>query len=285
MLPARRCMSSTWAKSSTTSPTPSKTRAATPSSSNGATTTSPGALTKWLRLKNKLHRCAPPQLPLSSIHPAQIQLPRTSFPLLFALQRIIIYSTCTKKACEDICLQFSWRRLSRAKKFCINSRNCIYIQNDVKATVWFLWVPWNFLFLFCRVVNEWCNTWMSRHVGSIQQYLSVMQYGFVWFKDEKLTFFCYINLFLVSLCRPNKDLMANFPDESDWIYLISRSLGGPFANSTGGISYFFDFNSFIMQLFSDHCWFFCLSSCQDIFSWSQMLTAGRVWSRATISDS
>uniref|UniRef100_A0A8P4GRJ8 Calponin-homology (CH) domain-containing protein n=1 Tax=Dicentrarchus labrax TaxID=13489 RepID=A0A8P4GRJ8_DICLA len=29
---------------------------------------------------------------------------------------------------------------------------------------------------------------------------------------------------------------------------------------------FLDFYSFIMQLFSDHCWFFCLSSCQNIFS-------------------
>lgn len=47
----------------------------------------------------------------------------------------------------------------------------------------------------------------------------MMQYGFVWFKNEKLTFFCYINLFLVSLCRPNKVLMANFPDKSDFMNL------------------------------------------------------------------
>ena len=51
-------------------------------------------------------------------------------------------------------------------------------------------------------------------------------------------FFCYINLFLVSLCRPNKDLIANFPDSIDWIYLIPHSAGRAFAISAEGISHF-----------------------------------------------
>lgn len=102
----RRCLSSTWATSSITSPTSSRKRAATPSSSNGATITSPGALSKWLHPKNKLHQCPVPLLlywpaTLFSRHVhASVKLPSTSF-----LQRITIYSTCTK-TCKDICLLF-----------------------------------------------------------------------------------------------------------------------------------------------------------------------------------
>lgn len=91
-----------------------------------------------------------------------------------------------------------------------------------------------------------------------------MQYGFVWFKNVILIFFCYINLFLVSLCRPNKDLIANFPDNIDCIYLIPHSAGRAFANSAEGISHSSDSYSFIMQLFPDHCWLCLLSSPQDI---------------------
>lgn len=61
------------------------------------------------------------------------------------------------------------------------------------------------------------------------EYLTLWKCDTLWFCKVndwgKWLFFVNINLFLVSLCRPNKDLIANFPDEIDWIYLILHRAG------------------------------------------------------------
>lgn len=252
MPPVRMCMSSTWATSSTTSHTPSRTRAATPSSSNGVTTTSPGALTKWPH--NYCTRTAPKSLPLSSTNPPPFshrvhwsaELPRTFFflPLRVSLQWITTHHALQGPLRTD-------DRLPIVPKFSINSRNDIdsfrvQIQSAVKVTAWSLsYLGETVPLSHCERMTYYMN---DERCWNNQQYITVMQCGFVWFQNEKLTF-CNINLFLVSLCRPNKDLMANFPDKSDWTYWISCRAAGPSANSPWGISYVSDFNSSIRAIF------------------------------------
>lgn len=73
----------------------------------------------------------------------------------------------------------------------------------------------------CVAGKFWNGLQIRRDTGVASGVLSVMQYGFLyvlWMRDLLFFFFVILTYFLVSLCRPNKDFMANFPDRIDILF-------------------------------------------------------------------